>query len=322
MDDPLTMNAWRPTASFTTLQKRAQMLRAARDYFAATRTLEVETPALSSAAVSDVHLASISATVAGKAAYLHTSPEYAMKRLLAAGVGDIYQIAKVYRDGEIGRYHNPEFTMIEWYRVGADHHQLMDDVEELVGCLMPSRCVDRSERITYQEALHIHAQVDVFNDPTPMLLATLQQASIDVPASASHDRDLLLDLIMATMVGPQLGTRRLTFVYDYPASQAALARVRGAVASRFELYLDGLELANGFHELGDADEQRLRFTRDLEQRVKAALPCPPIDEHFLAALHHGLPECSGVALGFDRVVMCAVGAHHIDEVLTFPYANA
>lgn len=316
------MHAWRPTASFTTLHKRARMLRAARDYFAATRTLEVETPALSAAAVSDVHLASIAATVAGKAAYLHTSPEYAMKRLLAAGSGDIYQVAKVYRDGEIGRHHNPEFTLVEWYRLGMDHHQLMDDVEALIGCLMPARCVDRGERISYQEALHLHAQIDVFNDPTPMLLATLQQASIDVPAAANNDRDLLLDLIMATMVGPQLGRRRLTFVYDYPASQAALARVRGAVASRFELYLDGLELANGFHELGNADEQRQRFNHDLQQRANAGLPCPPIDEHFLAALSHGLPDCSGVALGFDRVVMCAMGAHHIDEVLTFPYARA
>lgn len=313
---------WRPTARHATLQQRARMLRAARDYFAATRTLEVETPALSAAAVSDVHLASIETQRCGQPAYLHTSPEYAMKRLLAAGSGDIYQIAKVYRDGEVGRHHNPEFTLIEWYRLGHDHHQLMDDVEQLLGCLMPARCVDRGERLSYREALQLHAQVDAFDDPTSILLATLQQASIDVPASIHGDRDALLDLIMAAMVGPQLGQRRMTFVYDYPATQASLARVRGAVASRFELYLDGLELANGFHELGNAQEQRARFQQDLQQRTLRGLPIRPIDEHLLSALSHGLPDCAGVAVGFDRVVMCAIGARHIDEVLTFPCANA
>ncbi|MGE0114071.1 MAG: EF-P lysine aminoacylase EpmA [Steroidobacteraceae bacterium] len=313
---------WRPTARLATLQQRARMLRSARDYFAATRTLEVETPSLSAAAVSDVHLASVQAQVCGKPAWLHTSPEYAMKRLLASGSGDLYQIARVYRDGESGRYHNPEFTLIEWYRLGRDHHQLMDDVEQLLGCLIPARCVDRSERLTYQEAVQLHAQVDALNDPTSMLLASLQQANIDVPVDMHQDRDALLDLIMAVIVGPQLGQRRLTFIHDYPASQAALARIRGPVASRFELYLDGLELANGFHELGVAEEQRARFMHDLQQRTQRGMPVAPIDEHFLAALAHGLPDCAGVAVGFDRVVMCAVGARHIDEVLAFPYLRA
>ncbi len=319
---PDTKDEWRPTARLSTLQQRARLLRAARDYFAATRALEVETPTLSSAAVSDVHLASVQATVCGKPAWLHTSPEYAMKRLLASGSGDIYQIARVYRDGESGRYHNPEFTMIEWYRLNQDHHQLMDDVEELLGCLMPARCIDRSERLTYQEAVQLHAQVDALNDATSLLLATLRNANIDVPTDLEQDRDGLLDLIMAVMVGPKLGRQRLTFIYDYPASQAALARVRGPVASRFELYLDGLELANGFHELGNAPEQRQRFLHDLQQRQRRGLPTPPLDEHFLAALEHVLPDCAGVALGFDRVVMCAVGAEHIDEVIAFPHARA
>jgi elongation factor P--(R)-beta-lysine ligase len=312
-------DAWRPTATFTTLETRARMLRAARDYFAASRAMEVETPLLSKAAVSDVHLASVAATCNGKPAWLHTSPEYAMKRLLAAGSGDIYQICKVFRDGESGRYHNPEFTMIEWYRTGLDHHQLMDDVEELLGCLIPAQCIERSERLTYQEAAQLHAQVDALNDPTPLLLASLQSRGIDVPNDITQDRDALLDLIMAVIVGPQLGQLRPTFIYDYPASQAALARTRGPVASRFELYLNGLELANGFHELGNADEQRQRFMHDLAQRQQRNLPCAPLDENFLAALAHGLPDCAGVALGFDRVMMCATGAAHIDEVLTFPF---
>jgi elongation factor P--(R)-beta-lysine ligase len=269
-----------------------------------------------------VHLASVQAMVCGKPAWLHTSPEYAMKRLLASGSGDIYQIARVYRDGESGRYHNPEFTLIEWYRLNQDHHQLMDDIEELLGCLMPARCIDRSERLTYQEAVQLHAHVDALNDATSMLLATLRNTNIDVPADLEQDRDGLLDLIMAVMVGPKLGRQRLTFIYDYPVSQAALARVRGPVASRFELYLDGLELANGFHELGDAPEQRQRFLNDLQQRQRRGLPSPPLDEHFLAALEHGLPDCAGVALGFDRVVMCSIGAEHIDEVIAFPHARA
>jgi lysyl-tRNA synthetase class 2 len=264
----------------------------------------------------------VQAQVCGKPAYLHTSPEYAMKRLLAAGSGDIYQIARVYRDGESGRYHNPEFTMIEWYRINHDHHQLMDDVEQLIGCLIPARCVDRSERLSYQEAVNLYAQVDALNDLTPMLLGSLQQAGIDVPADIQQDRDALLDLIMAVVVGPKLGRQRLTFIYDYPASQASLARVRGVVASRFEMYLDGLELANGFHELANPEEQRARFEQDSLQRSQRGLPSVPVDEHFLAALTHGLPECAGVAVGFDRVMMCAISAEHIDEVLAFPYGRA
>jgi lysyl-tRNA synthetase class 2 len=316
------MDIWRPSARLNVLEKRARLLRATRDYFAATRTLEVETPTLSAAAVTDVHLASVQAQVCGKPAYLHTSPEYAMKRLLAAGSGDIYQIARVYRDGESGRYHNPEFTMIEWYRINHDHHQLMDDVEQLIGCLIPARCVDRSERLSYQEAVQVHAHVDALNDPTAMLLGALQQSGIDAPAAIQQDRDALLDLIMAVIVGPKLGHQRLTFIYDYPASQASLARVRGNVASRFEMYLDGIELANGFHELSYADEQRNRFAQDLQQRRQRNLPAMPMDENFLAALAHGLPECAGVAVGFDRVMMCAISAEHINEVLAFAYERA
>ncbi len=316
------MSEWLPSASLATLKTRAKLLQLARAYFAETETLEVETPTLSHAAVSDIHLSSIQAQVCGKQAFLHTSPEYAMKRLLAAGSGDIYQIVRVYRDGELGRHHNPEFTMIEWYRLGLDHHQLMDDVERLLQRLIPDRCLQPSERISYQEALLHHAKIDALNDDTATILASLQQANIDVPRPLHQDRDGLLDLIMAVQVGPLLGKDSPTFIYDYPASQASLARVRGHVASRFELYLDGLELANGFHELGDAVEQQQRFTQDLEERQRRKLPLMPMDEHFLSALQHGLPACAGVALGFDRVLMCATGARHIDEVIAFSYTRA
>ena len=317
------MNDWQPTASIATLEVRATMLRAARDYFAATRTLEVETPTLSAAAVSDVHIASVNATACGKRRFLHTSPEYPMKRLLAAGCGDIWQICRVYRDGESGRNHNPEFTLIEWYRVGIDHHSLMSDVERLISAMLPpSRHFDSAERLTYREAVQLHAGVDALDDATAVLIARLESAGIEVPASVRDDRDACLDLIMSTLVGPHLGRERLSFVYDYPASQAALARVRGRVASRFEAYLDGIELANGFHELGAHLEQRARFDADLEQRAERNLPAVPLDERLLAALEHGLPECAGVALGFDRLVMCAIGAKHIDAVIAFPFARA
>jgi lysyl-tRNA synthetase class 2 len=317
------MSDWRPTASLATLELRASMLRAARDYFAATRALEVETPTLSSAAVTDVHLASVAATANGQKRFLHTSPEYAMKRLLAAGSGDLWQICRVYRDGERGSQHNPEFTLIEWYRLGMDHHALMEDVERLIGAMLPpARAFDRSERMSYREAMQLHAGVDALRDPIPVLIERLRSANIDAPTDLQHDRDACLDLIMGALVGPKLGRERLCFIYDYPASQAALARVRGDVASRFEAYLDGLELANGFHELGDPAEQRARFLADLREREKRGLPAMPIDERFLAALAHGLPECSGVALGFDRLVMCAAQAKRIDEVLAFPFERA
>jgi elongation factor P--(R)-beta-lysine ligase len=299
------------------------MLRAAREYFAATRALEVDTPALSAAAVTDIHLASVAATANGQRRFLQTSPEYAMKRLLVAGCGDIWQIGKVYRDGESGRWHNPEFTLIEWYRLGIDHHALMADVERLIGAMLPpSRHFDRAERLTYREAVQLHAGVDAFADPAPVFVARLLSAGVDVPQDVRSDRDACLDLIMGALVGPQLGHDRLSFIYDYPAAQAALAKVYGDVAARFEAYLDGIELANGFHELADAGEQRARFEHDQAERVRRNLPPIPIDEKFLAALEHGLPECSGVALGFDRLVMCAVGARHIDEVLAFPFDRA
>lgn len=317
------MSDWKPTASIATLETRASMLRAARDYFAATRTLEVETPTLSTSAVTDVHIASVSASPCGQRRFLHTSPEYPMKRLLAAGCGDIWQICRVYRDGESGRFHNPEFTLIEWYRLGIDHHSLMSDVERLISTMLPSsRNFDSAERLTYREAVQLHSGIDAFDDPIAVLIARLESAGIEVPNGIRGDRDACLDLIMSTLVGPCLGRERLSFVYDYPASQAALARVRGRVASRFEAYLDGIELANGFHELGSAVEQRVRFDADLGDRAQRGLPPMQIDERLLAALEHGLPECSGVALGFDRLVMCALGAKHIDEVLAFPFARA
>lgn len=309
---------WRPSATRQTLEARAQLLSRIREHFAASGALEVETPSLSRTGVTDVHLASVAAEVCGQRYFLHTSPEYAMKRLLAAGYGDLWQIARVYRDGESGRWHSPEFTLVEWYRLGMNHHALMEDVERLMAALLrTNRNLEATERLSYAQAVERHAGLDAFAATPSAIIERLSQAGIDVPAGLETDRDACLDLLVGTVVGPQLGSNRLTFVYDYPASQAALARIRGPVASRFELYLDGLELANGFHELGDAAEQRARFMQDLETRRQRGLPTMPVDEHFLAALEHGLPDCAGVALGFDRVMMCATGARRIEEVVAF-----
>ncbi len=317
------MTSWLPSASFGALELRAKMLRAAREYFAATKTLEVETPTLSHFGVSDVHLHSMSVHYGTETRFLHTSPEYAMKRLLAAGCGDIYQIARVYRGGERGRHHNPEFTMIEWYRLGIDHHALMNDVEQLITALLPAhRSSERAERISYRDAVHLHAGVDALDDPSSVLLSALANGGIDPPKHLEQDRDACLDLIVSTLVGPKLGRERLTFIHDFPASQAALARTQGRIASRFEAYLDGIELANGFHELVDVREQRRRFEADNVDRTRRGLPPIELDSRFLAALEHGLPDCSGVALGFDRLVMCAMGAKHIDEVLAFPFERS
>jgi elongation factor P--(R)-beta-lysine ligase len=300
------------------------MLARARDHFARQGVIEVETPVLSQAAVSDLHLGSVPADVAGVGRmYLQTSPEYAMKRLLAAGLGDCYQVCRVFRDGERGRQHNPEFTLIEWYRCGFDAAALMADVETLVrGLLAPHRALAPFSRVTYREALQACAGVDPLQADAGQLAAALQRHAVALPAGHTPAaRDELLDLLVSAVVGPALGRDSGTFLHDYPASQAALARLKPGdptVAERFELYLDGVELANGYHELTDAVEQRRRFNGDLAERERLGLPRQPVDERMLAALAHGLPDCAGVALGFDRLVMTGLSLGSIAEAMAFP----
>lgn len=322
---------WRPTASFEVLRLRAALLAVTRRYFAERGVLEVETPAFSTAGVTDAHIDSFEAEARGLGmrGYLSTSPEYPMKRLLAAGSGDIYQVARVFRDGESGRLHNPEFTLIEWYRVGFDTDLLMNDVEALLGDLLAPQLKDRrwqpAMRLSYREAMRRYAGIDPFDDSVAELRATAERHGVAVPSNLGVERDPWLDLLMSTIVGPQLGRGMLCFIHDYPASQAALARVRTtdpSTAERFEAYFDGVELANGFRELADAAEQRARFVADQTVRRGAGRAAPPIDERLLAALAGGLPDCSGVALGFDRVVMLASGARSIEEVLAFPTKRA
>jgi lysyl-tRNA synthetase class 2 len=302
------------------------MLRTARTFFEQRGVLEVETPILSAAAVSDPQIESLATQIAGLPGrrYLCPSPEYAMKRLLAAGSGDIYQICKVFRDAERGRWHNPEFTMIEWYRLGQDDGALMDEVEALLGRLLaPMRSLGAAERLSFSAALQRHAGVDAFDASDAELLEAARRH--DIHCDAELDRDAKLDLLMGLIVGPRLGRERPCFVCDYPASQAALARLKPGlprVAARFELYLDGLELANGFHELAQPAEQRARFTHDLALRGARGQPQPPLDEKLLAALEHGLPDCAGVALGFDRAVAIALGADRLADAMAFSVDEA
>jgi lysyl-tRNA synthetase class 2 len=245
-----------------------------------------------------------------------------MKRLLAAGSGPIYQICKVFRDGERGRLHHPEFSLLEWYRPGWDYRRLMTEVADLVRYVLECPALP-VRNFTYRELFLKHLGLD----PLSADFDALRSAARGVPGAADLelDRDGWLDLLLTHDVEARLGRGCLAFVRDYPASQAALARVRAAdhpVAERFELYLEGVELANGFQELTDAAEQRRRFTRDLERRGSSGLARPPIDECFLQALEAGMPETSGVALGVDRLLMAATGGRHIDEVLAFPVERA
>lgn len=323
----MTPETWRPSAPHEVLRARARMLGRIRGFFADAGVTEVETPVVSRAATTDPVLQSLRTGWLGAGArpqtlYLHTSPELPMKRLLAAGSGPIYQTCKVFRDGERGRLHHPEFSILEWYRPGVGYRELMAEVADLV-----RHALDRPglvvEFLSYRELFLTYVGLD----PLRANMRALQRAAEDVPAveDLSLKPDGWLDLLLSHFIEPELGRDCMTFIYDYPPSQAALARIRAdtdPVAERFELYLEGIELANGFQELTDAAEQRRRFTADLKERGAARLDRLPIDEEFLAALEAGMPETSGVALGLDRLLMIATGSCHIDEVLAFPVERA
>lgn len=319
-------SGWRPGTPPETLQKRARILQRLRAFFAERGVMEVETPLLSAAAIPDPHLESFATGYRGPGyaeglpLYLHTSPEFPMKRLLAAGSGPIYQLCKVFRQGEAGRRHNPEFTMLEWYRPGYDHHALMDEVEALVAPVL--ELSERAERISYVDAFRRYLDID----PLTASLEQLQGCAREHGISGFDDeeeRDVWLDLLLTHRIEPSLGQVGLCFLYDYPATQAALARLNPddpRLAERFELYYKGVELANGFHELADPAEQRRRFEAELAARREQGMEPVPLDERFLASLER-LPDCSGVALGVDRLVMLALGADSLEEVMAFTIEN-
>ena len=315
---------WRPGASQEAIAERAALLGKIRQFFLRRGVLEVDTPLLCSAGITDPSIEPLTVeqgTSLCAPRYLQTSPEYAMKRLLAAGSGCIYQIAKAFRDGEVGSRHNPEFTLLEWYRIGYDHHQLMDEVAELVCFCVGERAW---QKFSYRELFLRFLKLDPFTVATETLRETAR-AHVDLNFD-SDERDLWLDLLMSHVIEPQLLGLGLCFVYDYPASQAALSRVLEHdgvnVGQRFELYLDGMELGNGYCELTNPDEQARRFLADNEKRQRLGLAQKPVDTKLLEAMEHGLPQCSGVAVGVDRLLMCLRGSTDIRDVLAFDWERS
>ena len=314
---------WQPGADLATARVRARMLAAARRFFDAHGLLEVETPAVSTAAVSDPNIESVEVRLhaaGGRPCFLHTSPEYAMKRLLAAGWPDIFQVCRVFRDGEVGRRHQPEFTMIEWYRSGFGLTQMMRHTVDFIEALLtPGRVSGAPRYVGYADAFRRQLGIDPLAAPTAELRAAARPDA-QLAGALGEDRDAWLDLLLAREIVPRFPARRLTVLHHYPASQAALARRcpdDERVADRFEVFCGPLELANGYHELGDAAEQRARFAGDQARRQRAGRPLRPLDEKLLAALDAGLPDCAGVALGFDRLVMLECGRDRLREVQLF-----
>lgn len=323
--------SWTPSAPRDAMRLRAWVNRLVREFFHARNVLEVETPVLSQAGNTDPNIASFHLEFCGRTdgtprtRWLRTSPEFALKRLLAAGIGDCYELGRVFRDGEAGGRHNPEFTMLEWYRLGWDHLRLIGETAELVRAALSLVGREASLRVvTYRDLYREALGLDPFAASDDALRAALGEVRIDPSGLV---RDDWLDLLMTHRLQPRFATDALLAVVDYPPSQCALARVRDGgdghpVAERFELYLGNIELANGYHELRDAREQARRFSRDGDVRRNRKQGVPPTDSHLLAALGSGLPACAGVALGMDRLLMALLETPRIADVLAFEFARA
>ncbi len=323
--------SWQASMSWQNAQKRAQILQQIRQFFADRHVVEVETPALSVGTVTDVHLDALecrynflhqSAEQDADILYLQTSPEFHMKRLLASGYGCIYQIAKAFRHEASGRFHNPEFTMLEWYRLGFDHFALMDEVAALLMCILGC---EKAEQYTYQQLFLTELAIDPLTTTKEELIAVIKRHDKMSDWLAQEDIDTLLQFIFSELIEDKIGQQQPCFVYNFPASQASLAKIcpdDARVAQRFECYFKGIELANGFHELTDATQQISRFNQDNKLRDIIGKPQKNIDQHFINALSAGLPECSGVALGIDRLVMLALDIREIKDTISFTIENA
>lgn len=314
------MTQWQPSASISLIKKRAKLLRDIREYFSSKGVLEVETPLLSGSGNTDPEIQSIRTT---DRQYLRTSPEFPMKRLLAAGSGDIFELGRVFRAAESGSNHNPEFTMLEWYRLGFSYHQLMDEVADLVKtCGQGAFHQWPEERLTYLELFERHLDMNPFEAETRALAAVAARHGI-TDIELNHRQ--WLDLLISHVIQPALPEHGLTFIYDFPADQAALAKItldKPPVAQRFELYLGRTELANGYQELTDPVEQQQRFDAENAARLHRGEPMYQIDQHLLAALKSGMPDCAGVALGIDRLIMAISQVKSITEVIAFPQSRA
>ncbi|HDR0713763.1 TPA: elongation factor P--(R)-beta-lysine ligase [Pasteurella multocida] len=317
---------WQPSASIENLLARAKIIAEIRRFFTDRGLLEVETPVLSEFGVTDVHLSTFNTTFISptaeksKALWLSTSPEYHMKRLLAAGSGPIFQLCHVFRNEEAGQRHNPEFTMLEWYRPHFDMYRLINEVDDLLQQILDCK---PTESLSYQFVFQEYVGLDPLSAEKAELVAKAKQYHLQ--QAEQEDRDTLLQFLFSTVVEPNIGKENPVAVYHFPAPQAALAQISSEdhrVAERFEFYYKGLELANGFHELTDVNEQLHRFEQDNVQRQKMGLPQRQIDKRLLGALQAGVPNCSGIALGVDRLLMIALGANAIHEVMAFGIENA
>lgn len=324
---------WQPTAPIEMLKKRAEFNTQIRRFFADKNIMEVETPVLSHGTVTDVHLDAFNTeffhSATGKSStplYLQTSPEFAMKRLLAAGSGSIYQITKAFRNEESGRFHNPEFTMLEWYRTDFDDHQLMAELNEFIQTILGCQ---PAQKLSYQHAFQKCLNIDPLEATTEEVKSLVLSFSSDQWLQETDDKDVFLQWLFSMKIEPQLGEvdghYLPCFIFDFPSSQASLAKVNKQdprVAHRFELYFKGVELANGFYELQDASEQQTRFDQDNASRIANGLPSKPIDTNFIDALQFGLPDCAGVALGLDRLFMLQQNLKHIEHAISFTVENA
>lgn len=321
--------SWRTNACSDALQQRAELYRNLREFFHARNVLEVETPILSEAGNTDPNIESFhvqfsGSTQAGNATrWLRTSPEFALKRLLASGIGDCYELGRVFRNGEFGHKHNPEFTLLEWYRVGWNHLQLIEECIELVQQLFGLKNIYLDvQRWTYQNLFIRSIGVDPHTASDQQLCSALQ--AVTEINSQGLSRDDLLDLLLTHCIEPTFPAQQLTVIYDFPASQCALAKIRPddiPVAERFELYLGSVELANGYHELTDAAEQKRRFDNDIKLRQVRGLSLPAKDLRLINALP-SLPACAGVAMGIDRLMMQMLALNNINEIITFDFSRA
>ncbi len=319
------MNRYQPTCSIEALKARAVMYQKIRQFFAERGVLEVETPILSQAGVTDVHLASVQVQrhIYGKLnmQYLQTSPEFPMKRLLASGSGAIYQICKVFRDDEHGRKHNSEFTMLEWYRPALDLKGLMHETADLLELCLSHRFGEvRPYLLSYKHAFQDRLEINPLQASLEQLKSVANRVGLNL--DLGDDRLAYMDLLFSHFVEPSLGFDGPVFLTDFPPEMASLAKVKQdedgeLVAARFEVYIEGLELANAYDELLDADVLAARFEADNTERLKQGLPTIPTDHNLLAALPN-MPECSGIALGIDRLLMVSMNKMKIDQVIAFP----
>ena len=312
---------WEPSASMHTLRKRAALIRHLRETLHQHGYLEVETPVIGRHGSTDVFLASMTTNFRNQTYYLQTSPEFHMKRLLAAGSGPIFQIARVFRDDELGRWHNPEFSMLEWYRPYIDYHQLLLETADIIQSLL--HCAPLI-RISYQQIFLNCCSIDPFNSSLEQLNTVLTMHNLkNILPTTETDQDQGLFLLMTHIIEPWLAQQDNLFaIYDFPMSQAALAQIFEERALRFEIYYKGVELANGFAELTDPTLQHQRFINDLHKRQQLALPSIPLDQNLLAALEHGLPMCCGVALGLDRLIALTLNQDNIAQAMSFDWSRA